>query len=50
MKTGWTLEYVRNLMVQDFFKVLKVCIVYESLNKKFEAEMATAGLSKKNML
>jgi len=42
-------EYARNLTVPDFLKILKLCLVYEGSNKKWESELATAGLQKKSI-
>ncbi len=43
-------QYVRQLPMLDFVRLLKLCIVWESVQRKWEAELATAGMSKKSMI
>lgn len=45
--TGWSLEYIRNLTVVDFYKILKLCTVYEGSDRKWEADLATVGMKKR---
>lgn len=44
---GCTFEWVRNLTINDFFKVLKLCLVFDGTERKWESELATAGMGKK---
>ena len=43
-------EYIRNLPMSDFLKLLKLSIVWESMQKKWEAELATMGMAKKSFM
>lgn len=45
-----TFEYVRNLPMSDFLKLLKLSIVWESLKKKWESDLASMGIAKKTFM
>ena len=46
---GWTLDYVRNMGMSEILKILRLCLTYDSIKRKWEAELASAGLAKKTM-